>query len=206
MRLRAWPALLDLLAVTLMVFLLVSFLQRIFSLQDLQALVVRQQKAVFVELAEAEFKEEIDASQISILPDQSALHVTLSNQVLFSSGDYKLTSQGRKLIERWRKVFVEGTAAGFERVQVEGHTDSAPVQRTTYPSNNWQLSAARAISVVEILAAHSDLPGEKFSANAYSSFRPVAKNTSESGRSLNRRIEMRIFFDGSSSSNGVIGP
>lgn len=193
---RSWPALLDLLAATLMVFLLVSFLQKVLSVSELETLLVRQRQQGFLELAQDRFQEELSQGQISIDRDQDSLVVTFSDRVLFDSAEYRLKPAGRALIERWQRLFVFGGDIGYERVQIEGHTDALPLDRPEYPRNNWQLSAARAISVVELLTRHPGLDGKRFSANAYASFRPVADNGSARGQSLNRRIEMRIFFSG----------
>lgn len=194
-QLKTWPALLDLLAATLIVFVLVTFVEKLLSIKELESLLVRRQQETFVRLAEELLRKEIEEGVVRWERDQNSIVFTFSDQLLFDSTDYHLKKQGRHALERFRLLFAE-SSRGFERVQVEGHTDSMALDRKDYPANNWQLSAARAISVVEFLVKDSRLEGKRFSANGYESFRPVADNSTPEGRALNRRIEMRIFFSG----------
>lgn len=189
-----WPAFIDLLAVTLMVFLLVTFVQDLLSVRELELFLIRYQQSQFEAVFEQELAAELEAGTVSVRPEGRALVVTFSNHVLFESGDYRLLEVGELLLLRCRDVLVGTRGTGYELVQVEGHTDDRPLRRAAYPANNWQLSAARAISVVELLAEDSEIDGTKLSANGYADFRPVADNEDEAGRALNRRIEMRIFF------------
>ena len=191
-----WPALLDLFAATLMVFILVTFLQKLLSLEELETLWIRQQQEQFVDLTREYLSEEIARGDLGVTRDQNALVLTFSDQLLFESGDYRLKPEGVTLLERCRLLLANRGEERYEWVQVEGHTDPLPLRRTEYPSNNWQLSAARAISVIELLSADSAIDPARLSASGYASFRPVADNDSQTGRALNRRIEMRIFFAG----------
>lgn len=191
-----WPALLDLLAATLVVFILVSFLQKLLSVEELETLWIRQQQEQFQAMTREHLAEEIERGKVGIARHQNALVFTFSDRVLFASGDYRLKPAGRLLIEKCRTLFEAVGPEGYAWVQVEGHTDTLPLRRGVYPSNNWQLSAARAISVVEILTAEASIDPARLSANGYASHRPVAENRTDAGRALNRRIEMRIFFEG----------
>ncbi|PIS27648.1 MAG: hypothetical protein COT43_09395 [Candidatus Marinimicrobia bacterium CG08_land_8_20_14_0_20_45_22] len=77
-------------------------------------------------------------------------------------------------------------------IRVEGHTDNWAIRGGKYDSN-WELSSARALEVVRYLSTVSGIGESKFSALGYGEFRPVADNSTEEGRSLNRRVE--IFID-----------
>jgi len=194
-KINYWPALLDLVTATLMVFLMVTFLQTLLSIDELKALITRSRQEGFLELFRKEFSPELIEGEISIRRDLNFLQITFSDRVLFESGDYRLQPAGRDLLDRCASIFIHATDSHYEQIQVEGHTDNRSLHRTSYPSNNWQLSTARAISVVEFLAGRGDLE-PKLSANGYASFRPVARNTSAVGRARNRRIEIRVFFSG----------
>ena len=74
------------------------------------------------------------------------------------------------------------------RFQVEGHTDDRPISTAQFPSN-WELSAARALSVVKLLVAQGVSP-ENLSGAGYGEYHPVAVNETAEGRRLNRRIEI----------------
>jgi chemotaxis protein MotB len=75
-------------------------------------------------------------------------------------------------------------------IRIEGHTDSSPIATTEFPSN-WELSAARAISVAQALGSHG-INGSDIAAVGYSDTRPVADNFSEIARAKNRRVELLI--------------
>lgn len=74
---------------------------------------------------------------------------------------------------------------------VEGHTDCVPIKSGDY-STNWELSAARANAVVDLLASRYSVPQERLIAAAYGEYRPVADNATREGRAKNRRIEIIV--------------
>jgi len=75
-------------------------------------------------------------------------------------------------------------------LQVEGPTDNVPIATAQCPSN-WELSAARAIQVVRQLMA-AGIPARRLAAAGYADNYPIAQNTSDAGRSQNRRIELKL--------------
>lgn len=191
----SWPALLDLITSTLMVFLLIAFLQIAFG-EDPEAAFTRSEQARFVERFEAEFSREVAAGEIHVDRRLNFLQITFSNNVLFPSDGYHLQPAGSGLLARCAKVFAEASETGYEQIQVEGHTDDRPIWRTTYPADNWELASARAISVARFLTSVPELSAKVFSVNGYAAYRPVASNDTEEGRARNRRIEIRLFFSG----------
>jgi chemotaxis protein MotB len=78
------------------------------------------------------------------------------------------------------------------KIRVEGHTDDVPIHNNKFDSN-WELSTARSLSVVKLLAHHTGMGPENMSAVGYGEHRPLVPNTSAASRSENRRIE--IFVD-----------
>ncbi|MGF7014392.1 flagellar motor protein MotS [Ornithinibacillus bavariensis] len=78
------------------------------------------------------------------------------------------------------------------QIKVEGHTDNVPMSSYRYPSN-WELSGARASSVVRFLVDENGLSEERFAIAGYSDTRPVATNDSSTNRSKNRRVEIVIL-------------
>lgn len=75
-------------------------------------------------------------------------------------------------------------------IKVEGHTDASPIATAEFPSN-WELSAARAIEVAQLLE-HNGVLGARLSAVGYAETRPVASNSSDDGRAANRRVELLL--------------
>lgn len=83
-------------------------------------------------------------------------------------------------------------------IRVEGHTDNWPIRGGEY-KNNWELSTARALEVVQFISSSSGIPEAMFSSLGYGEFRPIADNSTEEGRSKNRRVEIFIDADITSS-------
>ena len=81
-------------------------------------------------------------------------------------------------------------ARGGHTITVEGHTDNVPISTPQFPSN-WELSAARASTVVRHLIARG-IPADRLSAVGYADTRPLAANDTEAGRAKNRRVSIII--------------
>lgn len=189
-----WPGLIDLVTAALMLFLLLSFVQNVLDVDQIEAMVTRAQQVEFLKHFEKEFRQEISQGVISVERHLNFLQITFSDQVLFDSGEHLLKARGRETLRRCANLFTRAGSSGYQQIQVEGHTDSLPVRRTEYPSSNWELSTARAISVVGFLTGPGALPAKVFSANGYADQRPVKPNDTSAGRTKNRRIEIRLFF------------
>lgn len=189
-----WPGLIDLVTAALMVFLLLNFVQTVLNVDQIEALVTRAQQARFLQHFENEFRKEVSQGVISVERHLNFLQITFSDRVLFDSGEHRLKPRGREMLHRCARIFRQAGSSGYQQIQVEGHTDSLPVLRSDYPSDNWELSTARAISVVRFLTGPGGLPPEVFSANGYADQRPVASNRTPEGRAKNRRMEIRLFF------------
>jgi chemotaxis protein MotB len=80
------------------------------------------------------------------------------------------------------------------RIRVEGHTDNQTILGGKYKTN-LELSSARAVKVADFLSQNLDISSEVFSAEGRSKFEPIATNTTEEGRALNRRVELYIDAD-----------
>jgi flagellar motor protein MotB len=191
-----WPAMLDLITSTLMVFMLVTTLGTVFASDDMEAALMRTKQATFLADFQQEFAPEIGRNEIRVERHLDFVQILFSDGVLFRLGDHHLEAAGQRLVARCARVFAQAGASGYEQIQVEGHTDSVPLDRPSYPSNNWELSTARALSVVEFLGREQPAFAAVLSANGYASNRPVATNLTQAGRDLNRRIEIRLFFSG----------
>jgi flagellar motor protein MotB len=191
-----WPAMLDLITSTLMVFMLVTTLQLAFGNDDMEAALTRSRQERFLNDFRQELKREMERREIRVERHLNFIQISFSDRVLFRLGDHHLQPNGQRVLARCTRVFARAGSGGYEQIQVEGHTDNMPLDRSTYPSNNWELSTARALSVVELLSREEPSFASILSANGYSSHRPVADNSTQAGRDLNRRIEIRLFFSG----------
>jgi flagellar motor protein MotB len=191
-----WPALIDMLTSILMFFLLVSFVEHNFSAASAELAFARQKQAGFQFVFHNEFHDEIASGQVADSADLNQLQIRFGDGVLFEPGRYELSPQGERLLERLARVFHGVDASGtrlYDQIQIEGHTDDMEMQHGTYPHDNWELSTARAMSVLKYLTrrAHPPLRERRMSVNGYAQNRPIAQR-----RSRNRRIEIRIFFSG----------
>ena len=116
------------------------------------------------------------------------------SEVLFPSGSADMTVQGLATLDELAKAIVSLTKAIPKEIdwalQVDGHTDVRPIKSPQFPSN-WELSTARAISVVRYLIERG-VPAERLVAAGYGAFRPLDAGTSEDALRRNRRIELKL--------------
>ncbi|MBX2857647.1 MAG: OmpA family protein [Cellvibrionaceae bacterium] len=117
------------------------------------------------------------------------VEIELNANLLFDSGSAVPTPRAQQAFSKMAELL----APLGNEVSVAGHTDNQPIRTEQY-ANNWQLSSARAIQVVELLVGQGVVP-ERLSAIGYGEFRPVADNTTEAGRLMNRRVVLRVSKD-----------
>ncbi|WOD12535.1 flagellar motor protein MotD [Pseudomonas sp. NyZ704] len=135
---------------------------------------------------EAAFGELIAAGDLELRGNELWIEIELNSSLLFPSGDALPLDAGFNLIEK-----IAGILAPYQNpIHVEGFTDNVPIGSRLYPTN-WELSAARAASVVRMLGIGGVNP-EQMAAVGYGEFRPVADNTTEAGRRANRRVVLLI--------------
>ena len=136
------------------------------------------------------FKLLIDAGKLEVKRVDGRMVLALPTDVLFPSGSAELSEEGHKAI-----VEVAAVLATIEgrRFQVEGHTDDVPIRSRRYPSN-WELAAARAITVAKAMT-EAGVPGGSLSAASFGEFRPTTSNATAEGREANRRIEIVLVPD-----------
>ena len=121
---------------------------------------------------------------------ERGIHVVITDSVMFGSGAAELIEPSRTLLRQLAGILEEGDISA---VLVEGHTDDRPIQTARFPSN-WELSSARAASVVRYLLEQPHaLPPERYTAIGHGEHTPVAPNTSAETRARNRRVE--ILFE-----------
>jgi chemotaxis protein MotB len=118
--------------------------------------------------------------------------IEIGEEKMFGSGLADLTKQGAGIVKRL--VGVLNQYPGYQ-IRVEGHSDAVPVGaslKATYPSN-WELSSARATSVVRYMIYGLKVAPERLSAVGYAHYRPIADNDTEEGKAKNRRIRLVVF-------------
>jgi chemotaxis protein MotB len=125
---------------------------------------------------------------VKIIISDKGVALSLSAPLLFNSGSAELKPEAFPLLER-----IFDIAQGWPNIiRVEGHTDNTRIHSELYASN-WDLSFARALSVVRFAVDFSKIHPSRLVPVAYGEYRPVADNDTEEGRAKNRRIE--IFME-----------
>jgi len=126
-------------------------------------------------------------SEVEVVVNKRSVSLRVNSEILFGTGQADLSPHGLTVLKRLAEVLSQG---GYDIV-VEGHTDSVPVRnKGRYPSN-WELSTARAGSVVRYLQA-SGIDKTHLRAVGYADTRPLASNKAAEGRARNRRVELVI--------------
>jgi chemotaxis protein MotB len=140
------------------------------------------------QIVEALAAHGLDAS-VSQHLDSRGLAVSIAtDDVLFASGSPTLSPQGAEIIASLTPIL----DAFDNLILLEGHTDTVPLDQNGY--TNWNLSADRALAVLEILDNAGLKPG-RLSATGYGEHRPISGNDTEEGRAANRRVEIVIVAE-----------
>jgi len=121
---------------------------------------------------------------IEVIVNRESISLRISSEILFASGQAALTPGGLALLDRLSAALRRNAY----RIAVEGHTDPVPIRTDRYPSN-WELSTARATSVLRRLQESGIAPA-RLRATGYADTRPVAPNADAAGRAANRRVEL----------------
>ncbi len=127
-----------------------------------------------------------DAVKVEVT--ETGLAIMLRDPVGFASGSADLKDQGKSILGDIGDIIKVNEGL---KIRVEGHTDDVPISGR-YRSN-WELSSARSLSVVELMAKNTGIHPGHMSAVGYGEYRPLEPNTSPENRSKNRRIQ--IFVD-----------
>ncbi|SDX58013.1 chemotaxis protein MotB [Salimicrobium album] len=126
---------------------------------------------------------------ISAERSEKGVVLVLQEQVLFESGEASILESGRPFLGKLRDLLIQVP----NHVRVEGHTDDRPIATAKFPSN-WELSGARAGSVIRYLQNNDPrLESGRFTAVGYGSTRPVVENNSKENWRKNRRVEIVIL-------------
>lgn len=168
-----------------------------------------------LEQVREQIQAEIDAKgltdQVKLQMTPQGLIVVATDGLLFAPGSAGLEEAGRRAID----LVAEPMRAMTQPIRVEGHTDSTPITTGRFPSN-WELSTARASTVLRYLIERFGMGPDRLSAAGYADTHPVADNASGPGRAANRRVEIVLVAtkaseplqtgtDGVPGSSGVAG-
>jgi flagellar motor protein MotB len=118
--------------------------------------------------------------------------ITIPSSILFELGKAELKWEALQALSEAAIGIknIIGNETGWQ-IRVEGHTDNIPIKTKQFESN-WELSTARAISVVKFFLVHKYFAPDQLQAMGYGEHRPVAPNDSDENRTSNRRVEIRL--------------
>jgi chemotaxis protein MotB len=139
----------------------------------------------------ASLNQEVQKGQLQVRRYKDMLTVDVAEQLFFDSGRATLKDTGKEVL---KKVADAMKAYEDKAIRVVGHTDNVPITgglQKVFPSN-WELSAARATTVVRFLQ-DAGIPPERLIATGRAEYAPVADNESPEGRQKNRRIEITLI-------------
>lgn len=149
----------------------------------------------------AKYRSEFFGRLREVLADEDSIQIrgdrfVFSSEVLFDQGSATLSAQGEAEVAK-----VAGILKRISReipdsipwvIRVDGHTDNVPLSGTGEFQDNWELSQARALSVVRYLAREQGVAQKRLAANGFGEFQPVALGNSAAARAQNRRIELKL--------------
>lgn len=135
-----------------------------------------------------QFKELVNSGKLKIKIVDGQMVVQMASNILFETGKADLSEEGELALADLANVLA--TIPG-RKFQIAGHTDNVPIKSKKFPSN-WELSSARAVTVVKFLQENGVNPNN-ISAAGYAEYRPSETNDTKEGQAANRRIEITLL-------------
>lgn len=126
------------------------------------------------------------SDELSVEIKNGKVYVSMSDKLLFKSGSAAIESKGKEAITLLADVLDKNRDID---ILVEGHTDSIPIRTSVY-RDNWDLSVARATSIVRILTDEHNITPTRLTASGKGEYSPKASNSTAEGRAINRRTEI----------------
>lgn len=141
-------------------------------------------------LLEKMLKKEIEEKQVRLSLNERGLVITFVAEVLFDSGKAEIRPEAYPILDKVANIL--NSKVEQENIGIEGHTDNQPIKYSSWKSN-WELSTARANSVLHYLVAKKGVRPERVSSTGYGEHRPIASNNTKEGRQKNRRVEVIVL-------------
>lgn len=140
--------------------------------------------------------KELEA-KVTVRANRRGVFVDIKEAILFEPGKAELKESGIQVLKQ-----LEGLINNFDNeLVIEGHTDNVPMNSHQYPSN-WELSTARAVTVVRYLIDKENVDPKRLSAVGYGEYHPIVPNDNSINRSTNRRVNILIIINGEGEING----
>ena len=128
----------------------------------------------------------VESKQLNLEIIEDGLKLQIPNQFLFPPAKATLSNNSDDIMNT-----IAGAIGDLDlQINIDGHTDNVPIKTISYPSN-WELSAARAVTILQALLTRG-VPPHNIVARAFADQRPITDNLTEEGREKNRRVEIII--------------
>ena len=149
---------------------------------ELQRIRVQSQRSIAA--IQERFKDTVGA----VLDEAGRLTLDVKGKILFETGSAILSTEGEALLDAIAEEVLLNTNYADYAVQVEGHTDNAPIGGSEL--RNWNLSTERAIAAVKYLQVHAKVNAQRLAATGYAFYRPIDTADTAEAKAKNRRIEI----------------
>ena len=136
-------------------------------------------------------KNDVNKGKLEIIERNKQVILRFPERVTFQSGSADLNENIKLVINRVRNIVKDSPE--LQKLVVTGHTDNVPIYNEFF-SSNWELSAARAVSVVHSLLATSQIDEKLVMAVGSADTEPIMPNTNSVNRAANRRVEIKLEF------------
>jgi chemotaxis protein MotB len=162
---------------------------RLKSLQDMMKAQTEKTENLKNSISKALMNYKTD--ELNVYQKDGKVYVSLAEKLLFKSGSDVVDPKGKAALKTLATVL--NSSKDFT-VAIEGHTDDVPIKTKRF-TDNWDLSTARASSIVRILTNDNGFDSGRITSSGKSEFHPVSINTSAEGRANNRRTEVILSPD-----------
>lgn len=132
--------------------------------------------------------------KVTISLESEGLLLRLQDNIIFDSGKAEVKAEAKEIIMVLSEL-LKSDNLRYNRIQVEGHTDTDQIMQPNIYRTNWDLSVARASNVVQLFIEGADMSPRRFSASGYSEYYPIADNESAESKAQNRRVDILILKD-----------
>jgi chemotaxis protein MotB len=146
----------------------------------------KENEMMYEQVKEFVEKNKLEAV-VRIKEDSRGVIIELRDSVLFDSGRANIREDSKPILEKISSLL----STLPNEINVEGHTDNVPMKNYKFESN-WELSTARAGSVLRYFVEKNGIKPNRFMASGYGEFRPLVPNDSEENRAMNRRVSILI--------------
>lgn len=142
------------------------------------------------ETAKAQLAVALQELNVHFEETSEGLMIRFPEKIMYASGSAELSDKGKQAVTNVAKVLQRFTY----KVRIEGYTDDVPISNSQFRSN-WELSSARAISVMRELVDSNGMPASRFMVAGWGEYHPIVDNANPENRAMNRRVEMLILAE-----------